>query len=61
MRWPFSSKERVVHEFKVTQEDAMKAVASRGQVAMRARVFRASTGTWQDLGVIYKSDEKKRS
>lgn len=52
-------KERTAHVFALTQEDADTRAESRGQSVIRARVFRAATRTWEDLGVIYRGEAKE--
>jgi hypothetical protein len=53
-------KEQTAHEFPLTQGDSDTKATSKGETTIRARVFRAATGQWEDLGVIYTDKGKPK-
>lgn len=52
-------KERVIHVFDVTQEESDAKASTRGEAIMRARVFRAATGKWEEIGIVYRGPVKE--
>jgi len=52
--------ERVVHEVAPHPLPAAMSAAVGRRVVMRARICRAATGQWEDVGVLYDSDASAR-
>ena len=50
---------RTVHRFNAAPSDKTGQATARPEARISARVWRAATGKWEDLGVISRPDKEK--
>ena len=54
--WP---RTRTVHQFKAAPSDKTGQATARPEARISARVWRAATGKWEDLGVVSRPAKEK--